>query len=487
MHMPIVIIHYHLDAGGVTEVITRASEAMMEAGIPHLILAGGTHAAMCSGKFVRHIQGLSYRDLAVDPDATSLLGEIRETVAQTFGSAPVTWCFHNHSLGKNPLIPEIIKLLALSHERIVLHIHDLIENGRPENLSRVLDITHFYPQNPRIHYVFLNSRDHRIFVDAGLPSDRAHILPNPTPARKVTGQTPVPQPHPMVFYPVRGIRRKNLGEVALFSILAPTGTRFAISRAPTDGTSRKHHDDWKFQVEHHSLPVDFDVTDHLIPPGGRDATFESWCSQSTHWITTSIAEGFGLAYFDATASGKPFIGRKLENIADQLPQSTDSRFYDHLLIPASWIDQSRLKCDVSKRINKLSNAWNRQFDPQTIDSIMEHLDKSGYFDFGNLPEDFQLDVLIQTLDEKNQSEILIQQNGRRQSAKNWLLKQLSPEPTSESTETCHLVTPAGWLSRMLQIFRILEDAPATQPEWLDAQLILDPFLTVEQFHFLQCP
>jgi hypothetical protein len=40
---------------------------------------------------------------------------------------------------------------------------------------------------------------------------------------------------------------------------------------------------------------------------------------------------------------------------------------------------------------------------------------------------------------------------------------------------------------MLRIFRILEDAPAAHAEWLDAQLILDPFLTVEHFHFLQCP
>ncbi len=329
--MRIAIVHYHLRPGGVTRVIAETSNALTELGVESVVLTEN------------NVQGLGYGG-DTGPDA--LARALRTAARDALGSAPDAWIFHNPTLGKNRDIPGVIERFAHEGEAILQHIHDLAEDGRPVNFANIPDPARLHLTAPRVHHAFINKRDMERFIEVGLPKDRAHLLANPVasdpwpglaaPVRREDILSPQPTPsnagprstferaldshdparrpssHPLVFYPVRGIRRKNLGELCLLAALSTPGTRFAVSRAPENPAEIPVHDFWRNFATAHDLAVWFDVTDRLAPFPQGLADFESWRDASTHWITTSVAEGFGQTPAEAAACRKPLIARALD-------------------------------------------------------------------------------------------------------------------------------------------------------------------------------
>ncbi len=60
------------------------------------------------------------------------------------------------------------------------------------------------------HYAVINSRDYRILRQAGLQSEGIHLISNninPLPYDGPSHSKP-----PLILYPIRAIRRKNIGE-----------------------------------------------------------------------------------------------------------------------------------------------------------------------------------------------------------------------------------------------------------------------------------
>ncbi len=164
--MRVAIVHYHLALGGVTRVIESTSQALSSAGIPHVILTGES------------IPGLGYLASPGESTTEKLLASLRAAATEALGGPPDIWHFHNHSLGKNCLLAEVIARLATEGAHLVLQIHDLAEAGRPENYTLIAECKELYPFSPRIHYAFLNSRDQRVFTRAGLPAGNSSVLAN---------------------------------------------------------------------------------------------------------------------------------------------------------------------------------------------------------------------------------------------------------------------------------------------------------------------
>lgn len=295
--MRVAIIHYHLRPGGVTRVIEETSEALTALGIENIVLADD-------------VPGLGYGG---NTGSETLAANLRTAACAGLGSAPDAWIFHNPTLGKNRDIPGVIEQFAHEGEAVLLHIHDLAEDGRSANFANIPAPARLHLTAPRAHHAFINTRDMARFVEAGLPPERAHLLPNPVAIDPCLGHPPIgPSLAPLVFYPVRGIRRKNLGELCLLAALAPAGTRFAVSRAPENPDELSTHDFWRNFATAHQLPVWFDVTDRLAPFPELPADFQTWRNTATHWISTSVAEGFGQTLAEAATCQKPIIARALD-------------------------------------------------------------------------------------------------------------------------------------------------------------------------------
>lgn len=466
--MKVAIVHYHLGHGGVSEVIAAASRLMSAAGIQHVILAGPSSGS--PDLPVQIIEQLGYAETA---DATALLEKLRSAASAQLGGPPGLWHFHNHSLGKNPAVPQVVARLAAAGERLLLQIHDLAEDGRPENAARLTDCGDLYPIGSRIHYVFLNSRDRDRFISAGLPESSANLLPNPITTRPAF---PAPSGAPLLLYPVRGIRRKNIGEFLLLSALAPPGTRAAITRAPLNPIAIKIHDAWRRFAEEMRLPVEFDVVDRIEPEANAGATFEAWMTKATHLVTTSVSEGFGMVFPESIAHGRPLLGRNLPHLTRDIHAG---RLYDKLLVPLEWVDVEILQQSRREAMSGLWRAWNRHPPPE--DPVGDSVD------FGNLPEVLQQRVIRKLMEPGMKLLPEVEISGKPLPAAEWLSEALTwREPSAASSQLASFSLDI-YQTRLTGVFLKLMNETSGPIRALDPEKILDAYLTPESFHFLTSP
>ena len=224
--MKIAIVHYHLRRGGVTRVVQTTLDALAGDDVQVAVLSGEPAAQPESFSCpIGLVEGLGYDTPHSNPSPHELAGSLLSSAREHFGSDPDIWHVHNHSLGKNTALPGALNQLAADGHRLLLHLHDFPEDGRPANYQRLRDhITNLdqtlYPAAGHIHYAALNHRDLAFLIAAGCPPDQAHLLANPI---SLSGGTNTAPASPRLFlYPTRAIRRKNLGEFLLWaaSILA---------------------------------------------------------------------------------------------------------------------------------------------------------------------------------------------------------------------------------------------------------------------------
>jgi FMN phosphatase YigB (HAD superfamily) len=471
--MRVALVHYHLAPGGVTRVIESASQALGSAGIPYVILTG------------EKIAGLGYLATPGEFTTQQLLASLRDAAADALGGPPDIWHFHNHSLGKNCLLAEVIAQLATEGARLVLQIHDLAEAGRPENYALIAECGELYPFSPRTHYAFLNSRDQRVFTRAGLPAGNSSVLANAIAGSSNSSLTV--SPTPMLFAPIRGIRRKNLGELALLSALAPAGTWFAVSRAPLNPDALPVHDTWRKFAKRHRLSIEFDVVERLAPAAGAGNDFDTWVERATHFVTTSVAEGFGLPFLEAIAHGKSLIGRNLPHLTEEHARHgiAPGSLYDRLLIPLDWIDLTILRDHLSVDLERNYRAYRRPLPADIVDATLSTLSQGDLLDFGNLPEPLQQAVIERvTADPANLQTPLVEIEGVTRPAAAWLASVIANRvPSATPAQLVHYST-GRYQSELIGIYQNLMDQPDSPVSHLDAQKILSSQLTPSSFHFL---
>lgn len=498
--MNVAVVHYHLADGGVAEVIRRTVPAMAGTGVRQMVFTGG--AAPDTG-WHRRVDGLGYG--APEFVADLLMERVIAAARDAFGCEPDLWHFHNHSLGKNPLLPALVARLATAGEQLLLHIHDLAEDGRPENARNLGDRSRLYPLRPNVHYAFLNSRDRDLFVRAGLPSERAHLLPNPIAARPIP---PGERRTPLMLAPVRGIRRKNLGEMVLLARLAPSvamagasgsgseklaavagasgsgAVNVAVTRAPLDPVARIIHDGWQRFAEEAGIPIRFDVVDRISAPSGAGGTghcsFEDWLAASTHILTTSVSEGFGLPFLEAAAWRRPLIGRRLPHVS---PDGGD--LYDRLLVPAEWIGTEMLERILDRSVRYLHSAWGLETPPDVCGKILAVLRHGEFLDFGNLPEILQREVILRANDPESAARIMVRYGNRIEPVGAWLARVLNNREPNAAVSLPESCRPEVHRERLVAIYRKLHSAaPADTGGFLDAGRILNVCLAPENFRFL---
>src|SRR5208337_2292412 len=204
----LAIVHYHLNRGGVTQVIInqlRALDLALQTERPWrvVLVSSGCRVDWPEqlpdqlGSIRLDMIEIPAMDYDRDPVASpgELARQIREGLRGRGYSADDTILHvHNHSLGKNLSLPGAIRILACDGFRLLLQIHDFAEDYRHEHYARMTaalatmatdgtdDLAAvLYPQAEHIHYATLNRRDWSMLRDAGVPLARLHLLPNPVP------------------------------------------------------------------------------------------------------------------------------------------------------------------------------------------------------------------------------------------------------------------------------------------------------------------
>lgn len=372
--MKLVWMHYHLNAGGVTRVIENhllsldattvagGNQETVEATEVYILVGNGDNALPADLQSrLQHVQftvdilpELSYDGCLDHAVLAQLITERLHTHGLHADNALLH--IHNHALGKNLALPQALRHLSQSGFRMLLQLHDFIEDFRPQNYHKMRSryvsvdektfINYLYPQSHNIHYCVLNSRDYAILKHAGIGSDRLDLLPNPVDGDMNTERGPAakkhwaekvgcPVPHQLILYPVRGITRKNIGELLLHACLADPGRVYALTLSPQNPIEKDQYDQWVQLADELALPCYFDV-------GRKDGlSFADNVAASDAIISTSVAEGFGMVFLEPWLMGRPVIGRDLSEItADFKANGVHyDGLYDRFPIPIGWVGE----------------------------------------------------------------------------------------------------------------------------------------------------
>ena len=468
----VAIVHYHLKPGGVTRVIEHTISALEDSNVRLAVLTGEPY----EGQYPLNtatIPNLFYNTKKGDP--TALSTALRQQARQLLGKPPDIWHIHNPFIGKNTVFPEMISNLAQNGEALLLQIHDFAEEGRPENFRALKHhLSHpalLYPQAAHLHYAVLNSRDFTFLKRAGFK--HLHYLPNPIATKNIPEKRDQKESKRLYLYPTRSIRRKNMGEFLLLSALAEKDTLFATTLAPNNPTALPIYEEWKRFAKALQLPVQFAISEEK-----RSISFGEWIAKAHRIVTTSIIEGFGLAFLEPWLWGKILIGRNLPEITTDFVKTGINleHLYHRTEVPLELLPPNQLEKELKKGLMSYYKAYGKTLPPEAFSLAYTSIVRGDWMDFGRLNEGMQ--------------QILIRKIAHSSELCHSLKQQLLHDPRESvlahnRTQITHSFSLPSYKKRLLAIYEHLANSPQSPLEEMsDPDAVLTQFMNPSRFHLL---
>jgi glycosyltransferase involved in cell wall biosynthesis len=375
----VALVHYHLRRGGVTSVLYHQAKVLRDAGEEVLIIAG--EAPPEDGGFpFALVERLAYyrpEDAgAVQDGAEALVRDLTAAMERHWGKAADIIHVHNPLILKNILLIPALRILVLRGFTLLLQNHDLAEDFRPDVYAAQWE----YPEN--CHYAVINRRDYACLRRAGLREEGLHLIPN-----EVVPVTAAPGlPRTRYLYPVRGIRRKNVGEALLVSLFIPKGRTVALTLPPA-GQEGGVYRRWMETAAELGLPVEFELGLSLSLPELFGSAF---CA-----LSTSVKEGFGFSFLEPWTAGRALFGRRIDGVCGDFEEA-GLRFdtlYRSIGIPQVYISPGGLRAKMEKAVRDVYAAFGAGVSPMVLKMIDDDLSSGETVDFGRLDEELQISIL----------------------------------------------------------------------------------------------
>ncbi len=422
--MNVAIFHHHLNRGGVTQVIANQLRSLNEVIGPDtldvFLFYGGRKAAWPKSltdeipNIRLHevvVEGLDYAEECEATVDGRVLAESIENRFRDFGLETDNCILHVHnlSLGRNWAFIEAIHRLQNAGYRMLLQIHDFAEDFRPDNYQRLkesadstkVNLAQFlYPAAEHVVYGVINRRDASYLQTQGIPLSRINYLPNPVSA--VKGLTPIREAKaklelelgidagaPFLIYPVRGIRRKNIGEALLLTLLANSPVQIGLTLPPLNPVESTAYESWKELSHQLRLPVWFEAGN------SSQLEFPDVLSAADQILTTSVAEGFGMVFLEAFAIGKPLIGRDIPQITADFVEAGISfdNLYESIRVPLESLFLSDYQSILSEILSRFFQSYGLPFDQHAASAMVDRIREQGWIDFAKLPLEMQKDFI----------------------------------------------------------------------------------------------
>ena len=379
--MKIAFLHYHLKTGGVTTCLKQQVDALKNDCDMFVITGEKPEGVFPVDTF--HIPELAYSAPYPKPiNPQDIADAVIKAIQTRFNGPADVLHVHNPLLAKNINFLKILKAIQKRGVALFLQIHDFAEDGRP--------LSYFAEEYPAdCHYSVVNSRDYRILLTAGLKKKGLHQLfnsvnpPDGQPASFDSGSD--------VVYPIRGIRRKNIGEAILLSLFFENNENLVITLPPNSPADMQSYKDWKaFSADQH-LGVEFDA--------GLNRPFDTIVRSARYLLTTSITEGFGFSFLEPWLFEKSVWGRKLADICSDFEANGVrlDHMYTELKVPLNWVGSQGFFDLWKHTIENTGKLFDIQFDKDRIQSAYNFITADGKIDFGLLSEDYQKQVILRLL------------------------------------------------------------------------------------------
>jgi glycosyltransferase involved in cell wall biosynthesis len=334
--MKIIIGHYHLNPGGVTKIIQSQLHGLANIeGLQIIVVCDGQgldNITLPDNAVIMPFEKLGYMpDLG---DGLSMFNTVKSILSffKQIADKDDIIHFHNIGLGKNAALSYAMYLLAKHGHKLINHAHDFPED-RPANFKYleeglkmlgVEDIgTILYPNIKNYIFGVLNSFDRQRLLNIGLSEERVHLWPNPvskpniysdlTKAEaksKIEKALGLDTGKMLVSYPVRVIRRKNIGEYILLAAAFSDTANFIVTLPPLNPIEIEPYNKWV------AFCKDNDI--NLIFEAGLKVEFEWVMKGADVCFTTSIMESFGMVFVEPWLWGTPVAGREIAAVLPDL-------------------------------------------------------------------------------------------------------------------------------------------------------------------------
>ncbi|MDA3892655.1 MAG: hypothetical protein PF517_13405 [Salinivirgaceae bacterium] len=352
--MNISIFHYHLNPGGVTRIIESQVAGFIQNYPDARIQVITGHCENIEYYEKLDVSVFINSDLNYLIDKNFECNELQDLFDRIYNwlksliSDTEILHVHNLNLGKNPVLTMVFNKFLNQGFTLINHAHDFAED-RPNNFAFLQKIigSYFkkeltqvlYPHNPNYMVGLLNQYDFDRVIHYGVSENHVFLWPNPVfinqkveisndKARaEVLRVFNIPAHHKIITYPVRVIQRKNIGELVLLTQLFSYSCTFLVTLAPRNPIEIQFYNNWKDFCRKNQIPVIFEA--------GSKTEFETIIAGSDYCITTSIKEGFGMAYLEPWLMGTPVIGRNIDYVTSDIQQKGVKfpLLYNELKIP----------------------------------------------------------------------------------------------------------------------------------------------------------
>jgi hypothetical protein len=196
-----------------------------------------------------------------------------------------------------------------------------------------------------------------------------------------------PQATSRLLYPVRAIRRKNIGEAILLATLLRG--RLAVTLPPRNDSDLARHSRWKRFTRDLGLPVLFDA--------GLDRDLKALMAETSVAVSTSLNEGFGFALLEPWTSRVPVVGRRISHVCGDFEKAGIAFpwMYESLPVRLEWFDHSAFADRWRQALSAGYRSFGKDLDARSIAAAWSALTDGGEMDFGALDEQAQREVIIE--------------------------------------------------------------------------------------------
>lgn len=468
--MRIAILHFHLRPGGVTRVIEMAHDALVAAGHEVLVVSGEPQPEAGRLPVDRVAVAPALRYGVTSSRWKELKEEVEACVHARWTDGADVLHLHNHALGKNFALPLAVAAWAREGGRLLLQIHDFAENGRPENYRLLLEQLGgeeglrgvLYPVSSQVAYGLLNTQDLNRMQAAG----NCHWLPNPVilPDSKHPVTASELQAERLIVYPCRGIRRKNIGEALLLASALEPGEKLVLTAPPLTPSDQALYARWRVQAERLKLPVVFEGQTLL----GR--TTVDFLLGASLCLTTSVTEGFGMAFLEPWLAGVSLAGRDLPQVTGDFRGSgvEFSRLYARCDVPVSDARRQAVEQAIHAAVRHSCESYHVPLRPEMAAQACAAVFQGELADFGRLPEAAQERIL---------------EEGTRPGI---ALSQEKPEIIEKNRATIAAqYSPAAYAAKLEAAYHSLLLEPTSGVEFLDTRALLLGMLDFWNFSALR--
>ena len=474
-------MHYHLRPGGVTTVIreqlralSRECDCLVLTGEPPPMGApAGEEPDLAAA--VRVVPGLAYDEPGCgSPDPHGTAAAVRAAMIQEWGSVADVLHVHNALLNKNSSLLSILGILQEAGIALFLQIHDLAEDGRPSAYNRSGE----YPRD--CHYGVVNSRDQQALLTSGLLPQGLHLLFNavrPIEGGSIADLPPRERgaPRPRLLYPVRAIRRKNIGEALLLGLLLDAD--ISVTLPPQNPADRLLYNGWKSFARSRGMSAEFEV--------GLICGLEQMMGESTGAVTTSVKEGFGFSFLEPWTAGRAVVGRRIDAVCKdfekeglRLPQ-----LYSSLAVPVALFDAPAFHARWEASLAAAFGSFGRTVDASSAQRAYSSMTREGLIDFGSLDEHAQREVI----DRAAQHGVARREIEAINPALSALRSGLAaPDPSLAEWNRSVILSRFGsarYAELLAGIYRSVVGEPVRHG--IDRAALLDRFLSPERFRMLE--